>query len=242
MFFAMSWSILTYWGSVPKGNFAQRGISGLAEGIDGAVGGTSAQQLVDRSGLGHREDFKRIFIQNDEGKRSWQIMASCFFSCIKRYYCLLYGRTWYDVSYMIWIVDILAILCFYGEFLRLEGPTDPQRSSRVQWSDHSLDSPQRVLFSSTKHRWMEFNSLNLQSFDEFDSATAVWKNMSPENAPFIFQRIFSQNKACNTGSLHPLLGKPKHGPVWKLQSWDVWKLSRWMRLDALLDSVVSCFF
>ena len=47
---------------MPKGNFAQRGISGLAEGIDGAVGGTSAQQLVDRSGLGNGEDFRRIFI------------------------------------------------------------------------------------------------------------------------------------------------------------------------------------
>ena len=72
---------------MPKGNFAQRGISGLAEGIDGAVGGTSAQQLVDRSGLGNGEDFRRIFIQYGEGKRSWQIMASCcVFSCIKRYY------------------------------------------------------------------------------------------------------------------------------------------------------------
>ena len=92
----MSWSILNYWGSVPKGNFAQRGISGLAEGIDGAVGGTSAQQFVDRSGLGHGEDFRRIFIQYDEGKRQ-KILAhygKLFFSCIKRDYCLI---IWYEL-------------------------------------------------------------------------------------------------------------------------------------------------
>ena len=49
---------------MPKGNLGQRGISGLAEGIDSAVGGTSAQQLVDRSGLGgacrHRDQWGRF--------------------------------------------------------------------------------------------------------------------------------------------------------------------------------------
>ena len=38
--------------SVPKGNFAQRGVSGAAEGLDSLLGGNTAQRLVDRSGLG----------------------------------------------------------------------------------------------------------------------------------------------------------------------------------------------
>ena len=135
----MSWSILTYWGSVPKGNFAQRGISGLAEGIDGAVGGTSAQQLVDRSGLGHGEDFRRIFIQYDEGKRQ-KILANYgklfFFYCIKRDYRLLY-MVWIGMMFPTWF-ESWIYLRYYWKFLRLEGPTDPKRSYRV-WSDHSLD-------------------------------------------------------------------------------------------------------
>lgn len=89
---------------MPKGNFAQRGISGLAEGIDGAVGGTSAQQLVDRSGLGHGEDFRRIFIQYDEGKRQ-KILANYgklfFLLHQKRLSFTVYGMNWHDVSYMI---------------------------------------------------------------------------------------------------------------------------------------------
>ena len=32
-------------GSVPKGNLAQRGVSGLAEGLDSVTGGTAAQQF-----------------------------------------------------------------------------------------------------------------------------------------------------------------------------------------------------
>lgn len=39
-------------GSVPKGNLAQRGISGAAEGLDSMMGGNSAQRFVDKAGLG----------------------------------------------------------------------------------------------------------------------------------------------------------------------------------------------
>ena len=37
---------------MPKGNLAQRGVSGLAEGVDSLTGGSAAQQFVDRNGLG----------------------------------------------------------------------------------------------------------------------------------------------------------------------------------------------
>ena len=49
-FILISHDLLT--GSVPKGNLAQRGVSGLAEGVDSLTGGTAAQQFVDRNGLG----------------------------------------------------------------------------------------------------------------------------------------------------------------------------------------------
>lgn len=55
--------------SVPKGNLAQRGVSGLAEGVDSLTGGTSAQHFVDRNGLGtpkHGPVWKL---------RSWDILA-----------------------------------------------------------------------------------------------------------------------------------------------------------------------
>lgn len=155
----MSWSILTYWGSVPKGNFAQRGISGLAEGIDGAVGGTSAQQLVDRSGLGHGEDFRRIFIQYDEGKRQ-KILANYgklfFFIASKEIivYCIWYELAWcflHDLNRG-YTCDTIGS---FSDLKVQQIPKDPTGYGQITaW-----------IFSSTKHRWMEFNSLNLQSFD-----------------------------------------------------------------------------
>eukprot|EP00438_Fugacium_kawagutii_P012659 Skav215614 [mRNA] locus=scaffold666:585055:598249:- [translate_table: standard] len=55
--------------SVPKGNFAQRGVSNLAEGIDSFTGGSTAQQFVDRSGLGKPKHGPVWQL------RSWDILA-----------------------------------------------------------------------------------------------------------------------------------------------------------------------